>query len=105
MRSGKLVGRKNHVFLDFTKQQVIFACLKRICRPAPGRAGAKKRKEFKEDIMAKKGPRNLVRMVSPDGDDCYYTEKNSRNTTEKLKLRKYNKKKRKHEEYTEGKMK
>lgn len=55
--------------------------------------------------MAKKGPRNLIKMVSPDGDDVYYTSKNSRNTTDKLKLRKYNKKKRKHEEYTEGKMK
>lgn len=55
--------------------------------------------------MAKKGPRAPIKMVSPDGDDVYYTWKNSRNTTDKLKLRKYNKNKRQHEEYTEGKMK
>ena len=54
--------------------------------------------------MAKKGPRAKVKLVSPDGDDVYYTEKNSRNTTEKLKLKKYNKKKKNHEVYTEGKM-
>lgn len=55
--------------------------------------------------MAKKGPRATVKLESPDGDHCYYTQKNSRNTTEKLKLKKFNPKKKKHEEYTEGKMK
>lgn len=55
--------------------------------------------------MAKKGPRASVKMVSPEGDHYYVTQKNSRNTTDKLKLRKYNPVKRIHEEYTEGKMK
>lgn len=55
--------------------------------------------------MAKKGPRALIKLVSPDGDHTYYTQKNSRNTTEKLKRKKYNPRKKKHEEYSEGKMK
>ena len=55
--------------------------------------------------MAKKGPRGTTKLISPDGDHVYFTSKNSRNTTEKLKLRKYNPVKRAHEEYTEGKMK
>lgn len=55
--------------------------------------------------MAKKGPRALIKMESPDRDHCYYTEKNSRNTTDKLKLKKFNPRKKKHELYTEGKVK
>ena len=55
--------------------------------------------------MAKKGPRQLIVLVSPDGDHRYTTQKNTRNTTDKLALKKYNPKKKKHEEYKEGKMK
>lgn len=55
--------------------------------------------------MAKKGPRVKVKLESPDGDHFYTTEKNTRNTTEKLSLRKFNPVKRTHEVYKEGKMK
>lgn len=55
--------------------------------------------------MAKKGPRAKVKLESPDGDHTYYTEKNSRNTPDKMKIKKYNPRKKKHELYTEGKMK
>jgi large subunit ribosomal protein L33 len=56
--------------------------------------------------MAKKGPRGTVKMVSTAGTEyTYYTSKNSRNTTEKLKLRKYDPKAKKHVEFVEGKMK
>lgn len=55
--------------------------------------------------MAKKGPRVTVKMVSKDGKHVYYTQKNTRNTTDKLKLKKYNPVTQQHEEYTEGKMK
>lgn len=54
--------------------------------------------------MAKKGPRGTIRLVSADGKSVYYSQKNSRNTTDKMKRRKYNKVTRKHEVHTEGKM-
>lgn len=38
--------------------------------------------------MAKKGPRSTVKLESSAGTGhCYFTSKNSRNTTEKLKLK------------------
>lgn len=55
--------------------------------------------------MAKKGPRSTVKLESASGDYTYFTQKNSRNTTEKLKLKKYNPVSKKHEVFTEGKMK
>ncbi|MBU6475629.1 MAG: 50S ribosomal protein L33 [Alphaproteobacteria bacterium] len=56
--------------------------------------------------MAKKGPRATVKMESSAGTGyCYYTSKNSRNTTDKLKLKKYDPVKRAHVEFVEGKMK
>lgn len=56
--------------------------------------------------MAKKGPRATVKMESTAKTGyCYFTEKNSRNTTDKLKLSKYDPIARKHVEFTEGKMK
>ncbi len=56
--------------------------------------------------MAQKGPRVIVRMVSAAGTGhCYYTEKNTRNTTDKLVLRKYDPVAKKHVEYKEGKLK
>lgn len=56
--------------------------------------------------MAKKGPRGTVKMESSaDTGYCYFTEKNSRNTTEKLKLKKFDPIARKHVEFVEGKMK
>jgi large subunit ribosomal protein L33 len=57
-------------------------------------------------IMAKKGPRGTTKLVSSAGTGVvYFTSKNSRNTTEKLKLSKYDKVVKKHVEFTEGKMK
>lgn len=55
--------------------------------------------------MAKKnGKRKLVGLVSEEtGDRMYYTIKNTQNTTEKISLRKYNPKTRKHEVFTETK--
>jgi len=56
--------------------------------------------------MAKKGPRATIKLESTAGTGyCYYSSKNSRNTTEKLKIKKYDPVVRKHVEFTEGKMK
>ena len=56
--------------------------------------------------MAKKGPRVIVRMISSAGTGhCYYTEKNTRNSPDKLVLRKYDPVVKKHVEYKEGKLK
>jgi large subunit ribosomal protein L33 len=56
--------------------------------------------------MAKKGPRATTKLKSSKGTGhTYYTSKNSRNTTDKLKLRKYDPIARAHVEYVEEKMK
>ncbi len=56
--------------------------------------------------MAKKGPRATIKLVSSAGTGyTYFSQKNSRNTTEKLKIKKYDPVVRKHVEFTEGKMK
>ncbi len=55
-------------------------------------------------IMAKKGKRVLVGMVSEEsGHRTYYTRKNTQNTTDKLRLRKYDPVLRKHVWYGETK--
>ncbi len=54
--------------------------------------------------MAKKGPRQTVVLRSESGYQ-YFTTKNTRNTTEKLVLKKYDPQVRKHVEFKEGKMK
>ena len=53
--------------------------------------------------MAKKGNRILVKMRSTESGHMYYTEKNRRNTTERLELRKYDPLVRKHVVYKETK--
>lgn len=55
--------------------------------------------------MAKKGDkRKIVGLVSEEsGERIYYTSKNTMNTTEKLSLRKYSPKLRKHVLFTETK--
>jgi large subunit ribosomal protein L33 len=55
--------------------------------------------------MAKKNDkRKIVGLVSAEsGERIYYTSKNSMNTPEKLELRKYSKKLRKHVLFTETK--
>jgi large subunit ribosomal protein L33 len=56
--------------------------------------------------MAKKGPRATTKLKSSAGTGyCYYTSKNSRNTTDKLKISKYDPVARKHVEFVEEKMK
>ena len=51
-----------------------------------------------------KSKSKLVGLVSGDGKTrIYYTKKNTQNTPDKLKLRKYNPKTRQHEEFTETK--
>lgn len=56
-------------------------------------------------IVAKKGEkRKIVGLVSEEsGERIYYTTKNTQNTTEKLALRKYSPKLRKHVIFTETK--
>ena len=55
--------------------------------------------------MAKKNTkRKVIGLVSDEaGDRIYYTRKNTQNTPEKLSLRKYNPKTRRHETFTETK--
>ena len=55
--------------------------------------------------MAKKGDkRKIIGLVSEEsGERIYYTSKNSMNTPEKLALKKYSKKLRKHVIFTETK--
>jgi large subunit ribosomal protein L33 len=57
--------------------------------------------------VAKKGDkRKIVGLVSEEsGERIYYTTKNTQNTTEKLALRKYSPKLRKHVVFTETKKK
>lgn len=56
--------------------------------------------------MAKKGAREIVRMVSSAGTGFFYTtQKNRKNTTSKLEIKKYDPKARKHVAFKEGKSK
>ncbi|TVQ41335.1 MAG: 50S ribosomal protein L33 [Geminicoccaceae bacterium] len=48
----------------------------------------------------------LIKLVSTAGTGYFYTtSKNTRNTTEKMKMKKYDPKVRKHVEFTEAKIK
>jgi large subunit ribosomal protein L33 len=55
--------------------------------------------------MAKgdKGARGYVRLQSSASPHCYYVQKNRRNTTVRLELRKYDSVVRRHVVYLEGK--
>jgi large subunit ribosomal protein L33 len=53
--------------------------------------------------MAKKGPRVLVKMRSTESSHMYLTEKNRRNDTARLELRKYDPVVRRHVVYREAK--
>lgn len=57
--------------------------------------------------MAKRGPRGAIRLKSTASAHCYYSEKNSRNKAEKVKVMKFDPTPnvRKHVMYEEGKMK
>ncbi|HEY5259123.1 MAG TPA: 50S ribosomal protein L33 [Rhabdochlamydiaceae bacterium] len=50
-----------------------------------------------------KGARENVKMKSTESDECYWTEKNKRNTTGRIELKKYDKKLRKHVVFKEAK--
>jgi len=55
--------------------------------------------------MAKKSKeaRSYVKMQSSESAHCYFTEKNRRNTTDRLELKKYDPTVRKHVIYKEAK--
>ena len=53
--------------------------------------------------MAKKGPRENVKMKSTESNECYWTTKNKRNTTERMELKKYDKALRRHVAFKEAK--
>lgn len=55
--------------------------------------------------MAKKGNRIIVKMVNPETGTFYVTTKNRVNTTDKMEDKKFDKKTRKHEKFTEQKIK
>ncbi len=56
--------------------------------------------------MAKKGARDKVKLVSTAGTGHYYTtDKNKRNTPDKMVFKKYDPVVRKHVEYKESKIK
>ena len=53
--------------------------------------------------MAKKGSRTLVKMRSTESGHMYYTQKNRRNDTARLELKKYDPLVRRHVLYKEAK--
>ncbi len=53
--------------------------------------------------MAKKGAREKIKLKSTESSECYWTHKNKRNTTERLELKKYDKKLRRHVAFKEAK--
>ncbi|NNM44236.1 MAG: 50S ribosomal protein L33 [Chlamydiae bacterium] len=50
-----------------------------------------------------KGGRENVKLKSPESDEVYWTTKNKRNTTERMELKKYDKKVRRHVMFKEAK--
>lgn len=55
--------------------------------------------------MAKRGNRQLIRLINKVTGTFYVTQKNRVNTTDKLKVKKYDKKTGKHETFEEVKVK
>ncbi len=63
-------------------------------------------KRFKGNTMASKGGADIIRLVSTAGTGHFYTtEKNKRNTPDKMVFKKYDPVIRKHVEYKEAKIK
>jgi len=50
-----------------------------------------------------KGARESIKMKSTESSECYWTTKNKRTSTERLELRKYDKKLKKHVNFKEAK--
>ncbi|HLD03912.1 MAG TPA: 50S ribosomal protein L33 [Candidatus Dojkabacteria bacterium] len=55
--------------------------------------------------MARKGNRIIIKLVNKKTGSFYVTTKNRINTTDKLKIKKFDRKTKKHELFEEGKMK
>ncbi len=53
--------------------------------------------------MAKKGARETIKLKSTESNECYWTIKNKRNSTERLELKKYDPSLRKHTIFKEAK--
>ncbi len=53
--------------------------------------------------MAKKGARENVKLKSTESNECYWTRKNKRNTTERIELKKYDSTLRRHVIFKEAK--
>lgn len=53
--------------------------------------------------MAKKGAREKIRLKSSESSEVYWTFKNKRNTPDRIELKKYDKKLRKHVAFKEAK--
>lgn len=53
--------------------------------------------------MAKKGARETIKMKSTESPECYWTSKNKRTKTERLELKKFDKKLRRHVIFKEAK--
>jgi large subunit ribosomal protein L33 len=55
--------------------------------------------------MAKKGNRQIIKLVNKKTGTAYYATKNRVNVTDKLEMKKFDPKTGKHEIFTEGKIK
>ncbi len=53
--------------------------------------------------MAKKGPRETIKLKSTETHECYWTTKNKRNCPERIELKKFDKKLKKHVIFKEAK--
>jgi large subunit ribosomal protein L33 len=53
--------------------------------------------------MAKKGAREKIRLKSTESAETYWTSKNKRNTPDRIELKKYDKKLRRHVVFKEAK--
>lgn len=53
--------------------------------------------------MAKKGAREKVKLKSTESSEVYWTMKNKRNTPDRMELRKFDKKLKKHVNFKESK--
>lgn len=53
--------------------------------------------------MAKKGGREIIKMKSSETTECFWTTKNKKNTTQRLELKKFDKKLRKRVLFKEAK--
>jgi large subunit ribosomal protein L33 len=54
-------------------------------------------------MAKKKAGREIIKLKSSESDECYWTMKNKKNTTERLELKKYDKTVQKHVSFKEAK--